>query len=663
MGKRPDRAAKLKERSTSNEKVIKCKLSSHLNLPKEDKTKFLNVIENTVLNFSKRYFNATLLINLIIRRKFCNRDIILHDHNLLPDFTDINIIRKLLLGNKGDHIHYELINKYIIKFPELFENFDNRSYQDKNIYTLGANLLLTNITNHLSMNLNGVLKKYVYNQNTINKTQQIYILNNIYGRKVANNNLIKKYTDKFNENKEECIRILNFIRIKLLLFINDTEYINDNFKNYKLIIKIFVFVNDFLENLNEKYIEEFNIKKKYNEENNIEDENLKLKTVKLFNILPIAKIKNHFIKLDEIGLEGILIEAKLQEKKKKNSKNIVSKWLDLNNLINRKSLRITKEWKFTGTIETDGNLLCIHFIRKYKDKEQKDAMKRTVNHNIDTNCRVIAFDPGRTNILYGVEEISPNNYKTYKLTRKQYYKESLIFDIKKITEKENLKIKEILEELSENSSKSCKLENFMKYLNVIMKHKDKLYETYCKKMWSNNRFKLFCKKKSTISRFFNSLKNKNDKREIIIAYGSAKFSSTGNGEIAVPTSSVYKACKNIYKTNIVDEFRTSKIYHKDNSILKLVGIMKKFKDDKLKKVSLRGLLWYSSTNNRNNFVNRDLNAAINILNLSKCKDPKDRPLIFQRGGDALPKQQINKIIVNKEKKKLKSKLTEVEVAV
>jgi transposase len=71
----------------------------------------------------------------------------------------------------------------------------------------------------------------------------------------------------------------------------------------------------------------------------------------------------------------------------------------------------------------------------------------------------------------------------------------------------------------------------------------------------------------------------------------------------------------MYQTNLVDEFRTSKLYHKDHSLLNLVSKRSSLDINEAKSQSLRGLLWYCSTNKSSNFVNRDLNAAINILNL------------------------------------------------
>jgi len=60
---------------------------------------------------------------------------------------------------------------------------------------------------------------------------------------------------------------------------------------------------------------------------------------------------------------------------------------------------------------------------------------------------------------------------------------------------------------------------------------------------------------------------------------------------------------------VIDEFRTTKIWHKDSTtVLQSVQSEKEGR-------TVRGLLWCSSTmENSKLFVNRDLNAAINIHN-------------------------------------------------
>jgi hypothetical protein len=621
--KREDRKEKLKNRSFEKEKVIKCKLKSHLKINSTDKNKIVILLQQISFNYSNRVFNATLLLNLMIRDIFKQKV----DINNVPNITDQTFIRQVMLGSDKSRKTDPFINNYFKQYPELFYETNNRHLYDSNIYTSGAQMIGTNIKNHFVTNFEKFLRKYLRSINSLNNYQQFYIVNDLFGLKIGNKNIIlnnfekpksineedkkisiKKSKEKSKKLIEECNVHITFLRNILEL---KDSVITDFWLQQKslIILRFFVFINKHLESLNEQ-----NLTTPY----------------KLINILPIAKIKNHFITLDSSGFQCLVKNSGIED----------YEWLDFDTLIDHKNLRETNDWKFTGTIQTDGTVICIHYTKQLNIKKTKKVIIE--NKPINKTDRVIAFDPGRINILYGVEEVEENKYKSYKLTRRQYYTESGIFKVRKKTESINLKHKDILESLSKNSPKSVKLENFHKYLEIVNKNKEILFDEYTKPLWSNMRFELYCKKKKVLSKFFNSLKNRNDNRKIVIAYGNAKFNSTGKGEMAVPTDSVYKHCKNMYQTNLVDEFRTSKLYHKDHSLLNLVSKRSSLDINEAKSQSLRGLLWYCSTNKSSNFVNRDLNAAINILNLSKCKD---RPLIFQRDkNNSLPKQKIEKKI-------------------
>ena len=70
------------------------------------------------------------------------------------------------------------------------------------------------------------------------------------------------------------------------------------------------------------------------------------------------------------------------------------------------------------------------------------------------------------------------------------------------------------------------------------------------------------------ARFYNQLESPG--MNTIIAYGSAKFASTGKGEMAVPTTRAYKECTQRFITVPVDEFRSTKVNHRDDTLLQSV---------------------------------------------------------------------------------------------
>ena len=258
--------------------------------------------------------------------------------------------------------------------------------------------------------------------------------------------------------------------------------------------------------------------------------------------------------------------------------------------------------------------------------------------------RVLGVDPLRVNVFTVVEEKDDGSFKMYRLTRSRYYKQS---GSHKAVRKSNLwnkiALKKELEVLSNNSPKAASLEAFERFVTAYDQHKEALWNEYFKKRWRHQTMDLYGGKKRTFAMFLNSLNDDGDQRDTVLAYGAAKFAPGGKGEVSVPTSRAFKECSYRYKTVHIDEFRTSRISHKDDSLLGGVGLKRSNSGEK--QVSVRGLLWCSSTNNSKvgKFVNRDLNAAINIR---RCAILPKRPIALDRAksNEKLSIQRITKLI-------------------
>ena len=117
--------------------------------------------------------------------------------------------------------------------------------------------------------------------------------------------------------------------------------------------------------------------------------------------------------------------------------------------------------------------------------------------------------------------------------------------------------------------------------------------------------------------FLNEIKNIDTSRQVKLAYGSAKFNPTGKGEVAVPTTQMFKECSYRFPIVLVDEYLTTKIHCETNTVLQKVQV-------KGESSCLRGLLWCQPTCK---FVSRDKNAALNIL---RCGLLKRRPSALSR---------------------------------
>lgn len=579
---RPDRTAKLKLRRTQNETVVKAYLKGLL---LTDKTETLKAINKRVIECSYKTQNASVALNLLIRKAFNEIEDVSEVH--LSEFWDQTFVRQLLLGTESAKKPFQEIETLYNDYPLLRPSLD-RSTDDKNIYTFAAIKLGTNIKNHLVLNLEPFIKKFVYKIHSSEDGKEIQ--RRLFGWKNV---------------KESPLTMEGQATLKMIRKILQVETVGKAFLKAKsspiVIIRLFVQFNRILESLE-------------NQET----------PVKLFNILPICKIKRHFITLDTIGMIGILKELKLI----KNKETYLNKEL-WESFLNVEKLK-TKAKTFTGTIDTDGTAVNVHFtcpkdVVEDEPKEVKIDLK---------GKRVIGVDPGRTNIFYMVEEIEKDKFEKYRLTRKQYYVESGLTAAKKKSELWNLNVKEDLEMLSLASPKSVSLENFNNYLETMISVKNSLWTEYTHQKWSIQRLKVYGGKKRVFSTFLNKLGD-----NVVLAYGTAKFAPGGKGEMAVPVSRGFKECATRFEILPIDEFRTTKLYHKDFSVLNKVATRK---EDKV--TDVRGLSWYSTKENDkpSKFVNRDLNAAINILRCATLpKRPKE---LTRRAGLEAIVQKVKKII-------------------
>jgi hypothetical protein len=323
-------------------------------------------------------------------------------------------------------------------------------------------------------------------------------------------------------------------------------------------------------------------------------------------------MKSSFLYIDTNVLFGVLKDCNLIKYNlsdfKASIKEIHQDYFKAEKLLTNNQIN-NKNFKFTGIINTDGHTINFHYRRpKLSAKEEK-----IIDRN-DPKVRVIANDPGRKTLFYGVEELEDGKIKTYTFSRNKFYDESGITRAAKKCNKWNEKyLKEELDELSSTNSKSLYLQDFLKYVSVINNHYNTFWDEYIKKKYSRQRFNLYSNKKKSYDNFFESLDDKSG-RKLVIAFGDAGFASTSKHELAAPTSTLEKECKKRYKVIKVDEFRTTQLHCDTGTILTKVKEHSLTKDGKAYTKTVRGLLRYK-TSKFCKFIDRDLNAAKNIM---KC---------------------------------------------
>jgi hypothetical protein len=559
------------------ETVIKCSLSA---LILGEKQKLIPLIERRVLECSKRTHNASVVLNLLIRELFHGKNV---SDVVVPHFWEQTFIRQLMLGVDSAQKPIPEIKDFYLRHPDFLQTI-KRSPSDRNIYSFAAIKFCTNVKNHLVTNFLKVICKYL--KHGLTKEESFEARVRIFGWTIKN----KQYKEPLNEERiQEKVKL-----VRKILELKEGQSIGTLWykkpKNLANMLKLFVWVNRELELLHEP----------------------------LFNILPISRIKAHYITLDTSCMTGLLKESKLVKEDLKSDFDLWDSFLDIAKIKGKKQT-------FTGTIDTDGYSVCVHFyspVYPQKNVPKEEILK---------GKRVLGVDPGRTNILTIVEAMDDGSFKEYVLTRKHYYQAS---GINKANEQVKKWVKHFKNEqnaLSRASPKSVSLESFMVYIQTLNEVQETMWKEKFKRYWRAQELRLYGGKKRVFANFLNALKiDKNT----VFAYGQAKFAPGGKGEKSVPTSRAYKECASRAKTTMVDEYGTSKVNYKDNTILEKVQIRK---NGRL--VDVRGLLWCSSTI-EGKFVSRDKNAAINILN---CAILPTRPIMLRRSHGRYD-QRVGKII-------------------
>ena len=518
-----------------------------------------------------------MALNLLAREWFNDKDNV--NEVLVPEFWDVTFIRQLFLGVQCAKKPFKDIQRLVLEHPELFPKLD-RSDGDRNIYSHAATRLSTNIKNHLRLNLPKVIKRYIHLK-VNDKDDQVNAIYQTFGWPS------KGLTDRqYIESRK--VRVILGLEEEAEL---DSSWLKKD-ENLPNMLKLFVHVNRCLDQ-------------------------------KLFNILPICRIKPHFITIDTSSMLPLLKEMGLIKTSDPKKVDCEALWESFIKVSKVKTSRNT----FTGTIDTDGLAINIHFERLKLSKNEKEVDLQ--------GKRLLAIDPGRVNIFTIVEKKDSGEFKNYVLTKGHYYMASGITKAKKKTAAWNKSVKNELTALSLISPKSVDLNNFLDYLATVKVVQEKLWDTYLQRKWRDQTLRLYGGKKRTFSNFFNSLKLDTN---TIVAFGSAKFAPTGKGELSVPTTRAYKELSYRCKTILIDEFRTSKVHWEDDTILQTVA-KKKAKRDGYE--SVRGLLWCCSTK-FNKFVNRDINAAINIWRCGMMYP--QRPESLKRTGQIKIVQRIGKII-------------------
>ena len=333
---------------------------------------------------------------------------------------------------------------------------------------------------------------------------------------------------------------------------------------------------------------------------------------KKFSLAPLHRITRHFLTVDTEILFYLMKEAQL-----------------LDDSISKKAFRKDREFyyqqifkyqklnrgEFTYTVQTDGISICFHF----RSKKLKNFYGTEQKHDQQRN---IAIDPGRTNLVFAAERLSSGDIRTFKLTRKEYYASAGMNERKRKSIKWLHDIAEEEKMYSLISPKTSNTQQWDKFLKNMTSIYAKLWEGKTGKKWAREKVRVYGLKRKLIDRFFQRMNGKSKPR---ILYGSAKFNPNSRNELSAPTTFMSSSCARFFPIRFVDEFYTSKICARCDQLLS--PVVTRDKEGQVREI--RGLRrCESNVCAQAPFVNRDLNAALNIL---RCGLEAERPKCLARG--------------------------------
>ena len=597
---------KKKKNKDEEEYIIKASLNGSLLGNPEEKGAFVSLLKKWSDSVSQRLHFASRALTLLLKESFHSSTN--YKQTPLPLFLEQTFIRQLMLGFENTSVDNPSLKDFFKKNPHLLKSTP-RFRGDSNAYSHAAKNYITNLKNSLNCIFEkrlvklakSVQKRSNWKEKEALKVIKQRILGEFLPKDIEELNLEEKYPS--------LAQLIKDVKDFLGLEEKETVTINWLKTNPYQVIRFYAYILSKL----------------------APDE-------KCFNLLPLTQIKNHYVTLDSQCFIGLFKDLNLLRKDVK-EEDITLEYLSSVFKIPRSS-----KGTFTKTIQTDGTSICFHFKRR-KVVQSKEVLEKHIQQTKelfkDKDVRKLACDPGRDCIYTIIEE---GSNKVWKLSRKEYYSTAGMYQSRGNTQEWSKELLPSLVACSQVSSKGISLESYQRYLEVFLATYDRLWSEYSKKRWAAQRLRLYGGKKRCMDNFWNKVMEDKDEqgnkrdRQTVIAYGGGKFAAGGKGEMNVPTSGAFKVVqkRKDLKVLVVDEFRTSKLHHQTHQLLHKVRIQGELK-------SLRGLLWCCSTISvkQGFFVNRDINAAWNILKVAL-----ERPEIFQRKKNQrrLSKQQIMKTI-------------------
>ena len=253
--------------------------------------------------------------------------------------------------------------------------------------------------------------------------------------------------------------------------------------------------------------------------------------------------------------------------------------------------------------------------------------------------KIIGCDPGKRSLVYMVDEEGTKLQYTapQKRIESKAKRNAYVLAIEKrrfgITKKETL--------LSEYNGKTSHYEKFKIYLAEKSKLNKETSEFYQKEIWRKMKFRSYSYSKKSVDVFLNKIKETFGDN-LLIGYGNWSRDTQMKNFMPTMGKGFRKLIHKKYDTITINECMTSK------NCCDCLSTLENYRNTKGKKIHrllvCKGVECVRSQNKKAVFKTRDLNSAINILNLTKkWIFTKERPTEFKSKYRSSPSESEDKV--------------------
>ena len=367
---------------------------------------------------------------------------------------------------------------------------------------------------------------------------------------------------------------------------------------------------------------------------------------KLFQPIPLrTDIIPKYITLDTASLFSLFCPEKDKDGKKtkkgellknikENQRDVWASFIDLNNKIFRNA-----HYQFSYQLQTDGVGCSLLFIRKdlaenkkwgskipvvdEKDYPQLESLDDDHLNELKTR-KIIGCDTGKRSLVYMVDE--EGNRLQYTAPQKRIESKAKRNAYVLGIEKRRCGIIERETTLSSYNGKTSNYTKFQSYLVEKTRLNNETMEFYQREVWRKMKFRSYSYGKKTIDMFLNKIRETFGEN-LLIGYGNWSRDTQMKHFMPTMNKGLRKEIHRKYDTVTVNECLTSK------TCCMCMSQLENYRDDKGRKIHrllvCKGQGCVSSQNKKVVYKTRDLNSAVNILNLTKAWiDRKDRPEEF-----------------------------------